>query len=169
MISLTNDPKFSRGGSLTLHISPVGFCGKIPENLEEMKHAGRSVLSALDWLHKHHWVHRDVRPSNIMFANGEWYLMDLEWANKMNSPIGAYTPNHEYLPPELNRAKEGIWTAACDMWQFGKVLLIWGHRGEFSDDYLWSQCAEKPERRLSASQSLLHNFFALQEEETTLA
>jgi hypothetical protein len=169
MISLTIDPKFTSGGSLTLRISPVGFCGKRPGSLEEMKHAGRSVLSALEWLHRHHWVHRDVRPSNIMFANGEWYLTDLEWANKINSPIGAYMPDHEYLPPELNQTREGIWTAACDIWQFGKMLLIWGPRGEFSDDYLRAQSAERPERRLSASQSLCHNFFALQEEETTLA
>ena len=77
---------------LTVQVSPVGFCGRRPEDLEEVKVAGRCVLTALHWLHDNGWVHRDVRPSNIMFADGTWYLMDLEWTDSVSSSIESYTP-----------------------------------------------------------------------------
>jgi len=53
---------------LTLHVGPVGFCGKRPESVDEAKIAGRRLLLALEWLHNNGWVHRDIRPENIMFA-----------------------------------------------------------------------------------------------------
>lgn len=112
------DLKFGRGDQpqMTLHVSPVGVCGKRPGSLSEVKAAGRCVLQALQWLHTHNWVHRDIRPDNIMYADGLWYLMDLEWAEKAGSPIGKYTPNRVFPPPELAGADGGTWTVACDLW-----------------------------------------------------
>ena len=154
------DLEISRGGMLTARIGPVGFCGKRPVNTIETKAAGRRLLEALQWLHQNGWVHRDIRPANVMFADGSWYLMDLEWANTVNSPMGEYNPNTGQTPPEVAESKDGIWTTACDMWQFGKLLSLWNHLDEDGRQYLTTQARADPSGRLSASDSLAHRFFA---------
>lgn len=146
-------------GSLTVQISPVGFCGKIPQSAIEVQIAGRRLLEALQWLHGHGWVHRDIRSANGMFAEGEWFLMDLEWANTSDSPIGNYNPNPDQTPPELIEMEDVAWTLACDMWQFGKLLQLWGHLDEHGLRYVATQIQADPTRRLSATESLDHSFF----------
>lgn len=146
---------------LTARIGPVGFCGKLPTSTIETKAAGRRLLGALQWLHMHGWVHRDVRAANVMFADGNWYLMDLEWANIVDSPIGEYDPNPDQIPPEVGLVEDGTWTTACDMWQFGKVLLLWNHLDEDGLRYANTQLDADPFRRLSATDSLTHAFFAV--------
>ena len=150
--------KFSRRGWLTLQISPVGFCGKSPRNVAEVKNAGRQVLSALRWLHDHGWVHRDIRPANVMFADSRWYLMDLEWANRIDLDLEDYNPN--LLPPELVVVESGgSWTKACDMWQFGKLVEQWNQLDINGHRYVHTQTQEDPAKRLSAAESLDHEFF----------
>ena len=151
--------KFSRG-VLTLQTSPVGFCGKSPGNVAELKTAGRQVLSALRWLHEHGWVHRDIRPANMMFADGRWYLMDLEWANRVDLDLENYNPNGYFLPPELDVFESGrSWTKACDMWQFGKVVEQWNQLDNDGHRYVQTQTHDDPAKRLSAEESLGHDFF----------
>ena len=153
------DLKINRG-ILTARIGPVGFCGKMPASTIETKAAGRRLLGALQWLHHHGWVHRDIRPANVMFAEGTWYLMDLEWANTVDLPIGDYNPNTNQTPPEVAEIEDGTWTTACDMWQFGKLLLLWNHLDEDGRQYVTTQTRADPLRRLSATDSLAHVFFA---------
>lgn len=153
---------------LTVHISPVGFCGRRPENLEEVKVAGWCVLTALHWLHDNGWVHRDVRPSNIMFAGGTWYLMDLEWADKVTSSMESYAPRSECLPPESAGVAGGMWTTKCDMWQFGKLIQYWDHLDEYGRSYVKSQDSTNPAVRLSAEHSLSHQFFKAHDKEVAL-
>lgn len=82
----------------------------------EAKKAGRCLLHALAWLHDNEWVHQDVRPSNTLFSGEKWCLMDLEWANRTDEPLGDFDPNPDWLPPELKGSDQGAWTMACDMW-----------------------------------------------------
>ena len=157
LVSSWNEVKISRANALTAHITPVGFCGQVPGDAEEAKKAGRRLLLALSWLHDNGWVHRDVRQSNILFAGGQYYLMDLEWANRIDEPLGHYHPNPDFLPPELVGRDDGIWTVACDMWQFGKLLQHWNSPGILS--YVGRQINENPAERLTAKESLGHDFF----------
>lgn len=157
LVSSLIDVKISRSNTLTAHISPVGFCGHLPGEVVEVKKAGRSLLLALAWLHDNGWVHRDIRPSNVLLSGGQYYLMDLEWANRIDEPLGDYHPNPDFLPPELVGSDDGIWTVACDMWQFGKLLQYWNPPGVLP--YVERQINENPAERLTAEESLGHDFF----------
>ena len=154
--------KFARG-SLTVQLQPVGF---FRNPVEHVKRAARSVLTALEGLHRIGWVHRDVRPPNVMVVPGEgWYLMDLEWAAKVNSPIGKYSPTRDNTPPEIRGCGEKvIWTPASDMWQFGQVLGYWRVNGSRLDaaglDLCAQLTAESPQDRLSATLALQHKWLS---------
>jgi len=158
LISSQQGVKLS-SNALTVRLVPVGFCGKLPGSLTEIRAAGRQILEGLQWLHGHGWVHRDIRPQNILFADGRWYLMDLEWANKIDSPIGTYNLQHQYCPPEVAWGEDQIWTAASDMWQFGKLVGFW-NTNVACDSYVHVQTSERPEDRLTAADSLQHELFA---------
>ena len=114
----------SSSDSVTLYLTPVGFCGFRPSNVTEVKQAGRRILLALKCLHDHNFVHRDIRPANVMRASHECYLIDLEWANHADSQLGKFRPSHSWTPPEIHES-ECKWTCECDMWLFGKLLECW--------------------------------------------
>ena len=105
-------PKVSRNGQLTVTLEPVGFCPDAPRNVEEAKAAGRALLTAIRWIHDQGYVHRDIQPSNIMRSDGQWFLIDLEWADLANEPLGNYRPRLH--PPECT-GSEGTWSQASDM------------------------------------------------------
>ena len=148
-------PKTTRN-HFTVSLEPVGLCGKRPASLAEVKAAGRRILFALQFLHNNNWVHRDLRPSNVMFANGDWYLMDLEWANYANAELGVYAPHQAWTPPEITDTS-CEWTCLCDMWQFAKLVEAWGHLDDDGRAYVRVQAA--PSERLDAEASLGHAFF----------
>jgi len=114
--------RFTPKGFLHVKLTPVGFFGR--PTADQLKEFVRCILSALCALHHIGWVHRDVRVNNVMRVPGVgWYLMDLEWANKVDQSMDHYNPQREFLPPELRDVDPtAIWTTAADMWQFGEVL-----------------------------------------------
>lgn len=147
------------GASLTVQIQPVGFF-RCPG--EQVKNAARNLLTALDGLHKIGWVHRDVRATNVMEVPGDgWYLMDLEWAQRAGQPLENYAPKRDNAPPEIRDGGcAAVWTAASDMWQFARVLELWGENGsplgEMGNSLCLSLMAERPEDRPTAQQALKH-------------
>lgn len=92
-----------------------------------------------------------------MFADGDWYLVDLEWANIAHSELGSFCPNE--TPPEIS-GNHSIWTCACDMWQFGELVEVWGDLDEEGRAYVRAMSTVNPDERLSAEASLRHPFFA---------
>jgi len=117
-----------------------------------VKHAGCCNLVALQWLHRNGWVHRDIRPSNIILAHNQLCLMDLEWANNADLGIGTSHPSQEYTPPELVGVDGGKWTSACDMWQFAELITSWGHLDDEGQQFVAAQSLASPafRRRISA-------------------
>lgn len=130
----------------------------MPVNVEDAKVAGKTVLTALRYLHENGWVHRDIRPQNVMFADQNWYLVDLEWANLVDSPIGEYHPHKEWTPPEIT-GENCSWTIASDMWQFHKLLSAWNQLDEAGQSLVRVLGDDIPQRRLTAGEALAHEFF----------
>ncbi len=85
--------------------------------------------------------------------------MDLEWAEKADQPLGHYDLKRVNTPPEVLNG--GVWTAAADMWQFGRVLESWGGLSPLGQQLSASLPAETPEDRPTAEQALNHQYFAL--------
>lgn len=141
---------------LTVELEPVGFCGVEPTSISECKKAGRSVLAAMAWIHESGFVHRDIRPMNIMKAKEVWYLIDLEWANYVNSPMGTYNP--AVCPPESHTAGF-VWATSADMWQFGKLLELWNQLDAHGHCIVQNLTNHDPSTRLSTTQALDHEFF----------
>jgi WD40 repeat protein len=83
--------------------------------LEECLHIGLSLTTALDHLHKHGLVHRDVKPSNIIFINEIPKLADIGLVASLDATM-SFVGTAGYLPPE------GPGTPQADIYSLGKVL-----------------------------------------------
>ena len=79
---------------------------------------GLALARALEHLHQQQLVHRDIKPGNIIYVQGEpkfadvGLVTDLVPANQAASHVGT----EGYIPPE------GPGTAAADVYALGKVL-----------------------------------------------
>ncbi|MRR10889.1 hypothetical protein EG831_12640, partial [bacterium] len=89
-----------RGGRL-----PVAECVRI----------GRLLASALAHLHRHNLVHRDVKPSNIIFVEGAPKLADIGLVADV-SEARSFVGTEGFIPPE------GPGTPQADLYSLGKVL-----------------------------------------------
>jgi tetratricopeptide (TPR) repeat protein len=76
---------------------------------------GLSLGSALGHLHQHGLVHRDVKPSNIIFVQGKPKLADIGLVTEVGDSR-SIVGTEGYLPPE------GPGTPQADIFALGKVL-----------------------------------------------
>jgi serine/threonine protein kinase len=87
--------------------------GRLPA--KRVLEIGLALAEALGHLHQHGLVHRDVKPSNVIFVNGRPKLADIGLvtdASDQSSIVGT----EGYLPPE------GPGTPQADIFALGKVL-----------------------------------------------
>jgi serine/threonine protein kinase len=81
---------------------------------------GVQLSSVLGYLHRHGWLHLDVKPENIVAEHGKAVLLDLSLAGRPgDGRPGAGTPG--YLAPEQARGT-GL-SAATDLW--GLTVTLW--------------------------------------------
>src|SRR6185437_2406347 len=84
-------------------------------SLQECLELGMALSQALAELHKRGLVHRDVKPSNIIFVNGVPKLADIGLVAGVDE-TRSYVGTEGFIPPE------GPGTPQADVFSLGKVL-----------------------------------------------
>ncbi len=92
--------------------------------VRECVRIGLALSDALDFIHRQGLTHRDIKPQNIIFVNGQPKLADLGLITEIRPPdqertlVG--TPG--YMPPPPERPG----TAQADIYALGMVLYVLG-------------------------------------------
>ena len=89
------------------------------------------LFNAIRALHKVHFVHRDLKPDNIMFdKNNHLKLIDFGLTRYINSSIPPGVLNtwraagdREYMAPEVHAEKFEGNKQKCDWWSIGCILI----------------------------------------------
>ncbi len=110
------------GGSLSQRLAIDSH----PPNLTEVVPIIKQIASALDYAHRRGVIHRDMKPSNIMFdENGTPYIVDFGIAKLLTSSTGLTgtgmamgTPN--FMPPEQWRGDPVV--PASDQYALGVIV-----------------------------------------------
>lgn len=91
----------------------------------EVKEIIRQVLSAVEYLHTHWIVHRDLKSSNLLLSNrGKVQVADFGLARRLGPKSEQLTPvvvTLWYRAPELLLGAK-TYTSAIDMWSVGCIL-----------------------------------------------
>jgi WD40 repeat protein len=95
----------TNGGNASRRALPLSECLTI----------ARELASALDYLHQHKLVHRDVKPSNIIFIDGVPKLADIGLVAKAGEQC-SFVGTEEFVP------REGPGNPQADLFALGKVL-----------------------------------------------
>jgi WD40 repeat protein/serine/threonine protein kinase len=148
--------------------------GRLPAR--EWLRVAVALASALKHLHDHHLVHRDVKPSNVIFVNGVPKLADIglvATVDDSQSIVGT----EGYLPPE------GPGSVPADLFSLGKMLYeicTGNNRSEFPrlpqdlrdlpdarqllefNEVLLKACARDTDRRYHSADELLADLVLLE-------
>jgi len=87
--------------------------GRLP--FEECLNVALKLTTALAHLHQHGLVHRDVKPSNIIFVNGIPKLADIGLVARADATL-SFVGTEGFLPPE------GPGKPQADIYSLGKVF-----------------------------------------------
>lgn len=107
--------------------------------MTDVAELGMQLSSVLGFLHRHDWLHLDLKPGNVVVDHGRAVLIDLNLAGHPGEGRpGAGTPG--YLAPEQAHGRS--LSTATDVWALGVVLLecLTGEQ-PFGDEATWdTQC-----------------------------
>jgi serine/threonine-protein kinase len=124
-------------GGLLYYISPYVTGGSLRDRLKRERRLSvaeairivQDVGAALDYAHRNGFVHRDVKPENILFADGQALLADFGIARTASATDDARltdwgfaigTP--QYMSPEQASGEANL-EAASDIYSLGCVLF----------------------------------------------
>uniref|UniRef100_A0A672RU09 non-specific serine/threonine protein kinase n=1 Tax=Sinocyclocheilus grahami TaxID=75366 RepID=A0A672RU09_SINGR len=98
--------------------------GRMSEN--EARKKFWQILTAVDYCHRHHIVHRDLKTENLLLdANMNIKLADFGFGNFYNAgePLSTWCGSPPYAAPEVFEGKE-YEGPQLDIWSLGVVLYV---------------------------------------------
>ena len=106
-----------------------------PLGLADAAELGCQLVSVLGYLHRHDWLHLDLKPDNVVVEHGKAVLIDLSLAGRPGSGRpGAGTRG--YLAPEQATGR-GL-SAATDVWGLGMTLIdALARTAPYGDEATW--------------------------------
>ena len=111
--------EYCQFGDLYNHIKTKGEDLKV----EDAQYFFYQLINAIDYLHKHDIVHRDIKPDNILITdNNILKICDFDFAKRIkeNEPLTAAVGTKGYFAPEISQKKyDG---KKNDIWSCGVVL-----------------------------------------------
>ncbi|KAL8954109.1 MAG: hypothetical protein Q9222_000088 [Ikaeria aurantiellina] len=148
----------------------------------------RQLLTGLDIIHQDMCMHRDITPMNLLFFperdTPQAVMCDFGKFCEQDSAIDTRLAAWKFLPSELERNKDNVYTQALDVWMLGLALTYsrWPESNDLEPrnkhDYSRmqqillgsSQCAglgnliarmmyARPDRRPTAASALTHKTF----------
>jgi serine/threonine protein kinase len=114
---------FAQGGSLSMMLRERAY---LP--LDESLDVTRDVAAALDYAHEQNIIHRDIKPGNILFRDGEALLCDfgvaraiVEAGGEHLSSSGLIIGTPSYMSPEQASGKSQL-DGRSDVYSLGCVV-----------------------------------------------
>ena len=113
------EPSTYRPRDLT-HMRAQGAVEKLSPG--ECLRIGLAICEALEFLHRQKLTHRDIKPQNIIFVNGQPKLGDAGLVSEIRLPdeCGTIVGTPGYMPPPPERPG----TAQADIYSLGVVLYV---------------------------------------------
>ncbi len=114
---------FAQGGSLSMMLRERAY---LP--LDESMDVTRDVAAALDYAHEQNIIHRDIKPGNILFRDGDALLCDfgvaraiVEAGGEHLSSSGLIIGTPSYMSPEQASGKSHL-DGRSDVYSLGCVV-----------------------------------------------
>jgi serine/threonine protein kinase len=102
---------------------------------------GAQLASAVRYLHRHGWLHLDLKPSNLIADGGRLKVIDLSIAQRPGR-IRPRTGSPGFMAPEQARGDRV--GPAADVWGIGAVLRAAGGPEEVVLECLREDPSERP-------------------------
>ncbi|KAM7132359.1 serine/threonine-protein kinase SIK1 [Molossus nigricans] len=113
--------EFAKNGEMFDYLTSHGH---LSEN--EARRKFWQILSAVEYCHSHHIVHRDLKTENLLLdANMDIKLADFGFGNfyKSGEPLSTWCGSPPYAAPEVFEGKE-YEGPQLDIWSLGVVLYV---------------------------------------------